>query len=46
MILRGTFGNFQPLSLATSAGVNLHNYKLTITLNARCRKRFIALVIL
>ena len=27
-ILRGTFGNFRPLSLTTSACVNLH-YKLT-----------------
>ena len=30
-ILRGTFGNFRPLSLTTSACVNLHAYILTVT---------------
>ena len=30
-ILGGTFGNFRPLSLTTSACVNLHAYILTVT---------------
>ena len=37
-ILRGTFGNFRPLSLTTSACVNLHINLLLITSNAHYSK--------